>query len=176
MKKYLILIASMLILTACASTPANDAKTNSLGYTADVNKGSNPIMLNTDLPVKKFVIASSNGSHKFQVEIASTDAQRKVGLMNRKSLDDDKGMLFIFQSSGVVNFWMKNTLIALDIVYIDSNGYIKHISKNAQPCTAANDHDCPLYNSEKDVQYVLELKGGITDKLGVKDGDRATWM
>lgn len=176
MRKYLILIASMLILTACANAPANDVKTNSLGYTGDVNKGSNPVIMNTNLPVKKLVIASANGQHEFQVEIASTDAQRKVGLMNRKSLDDDKGMLFIFQSSGIVNFWMKNTLIPLDMVFIDSNGFIKHIAKNAQPCTSVNDYDCVLYNSQLSVQYVLELKGGITDKLGVKVGDKATWL
>jgi len=176
MRKYFVFIATMLVLTACASVPANDVKTNSLSYIGDVDKGGNPVTMNTNLPVKKLIIVSSKAQHEFQVEIASNDAQRKVGLMNRKSLDDDKGMLFVFQSSGIVNFWMKNTLIALDMVFIDSNGYIKHIERNVQPCTAVNSRDCSLYGSKQSVQFVLELKGGITDKIGVKEGDRATWL
>lgn len=175
MRKYLILTVAMLMLPACATTN-NDVKTNSLSYTGVVDKGSNPVIMNTNLPVKKLSISSGNSSNEFQVEIAATDAQRKVGLMNRKSLDENKGMLFIFQSSGLINFWMKNTLITLDMVFIDSNGYIKHIARNASPCTSSNDQDCPLYSSKVSAQYVLELKGGITDKLGVRVGDRVTWL
>jgi uncharacterized membrane protein (UPF0127 family) len=169
MKKYLILIVPMLILTACAGAPVSNVKTDSLSYTDGEN---NSVVMNANLPVKKLAIVSANGEHDFHVEIAADDAQRKIGLMNRTSLDDDKGMLFIFQSSGIVNFWMKNTLIPLDMVFIDSNGYIKHIARNAQPCTTDG---CVLYNSKLSVQYVLELKGEITDKLGVKEGDKAAW-
>ena len=176
MRKFLCLILSMLLLTGCASAPAGDLKTNSLGYIGDVDTGKKPVLMNPDLPVKKLVIVSEKGSSEFQVEIAATDAQRKSGLMNRKSLDDDKGMLFVFQRSGFVNFWMKNTLIPLDLLFIDSNGYIKHIARSAQPCTSTNDRDCVLYNSHFSVQYVLELKGGISDRLGLKEGDKAKWL
>ena len=175
MKKYLLIVLATLSLTACANSN-QDVKTNTLDYNGNMKTSNNPVMLNVDLPVKKLAINSMNGAREFEVEVASTDAQRKIGLMNRKSIDDNKGMLFIFGTSGYMNFWMKNTLIPLDIVFIDSSGYIKHIAHDAKPCTAANDKDCPLYNSNAQVKYVLELKAGMTDKLDIKEGDRATWI
>lgn len=175
MRKYLLVVLASLALTACANSN-QDVKTNTLDYTGSMKTTNNPVVLNNDLPVKKLAINSSAGVREFEVEVASTDAQRKIGLMNRKSIDENKGMLFIFDSSGYVNFWMKNTLIPLDIVFIDSSGYIKHIAHDAKPCTSSNDRDCPLYNSAAPVKYVLELKATMTDKLDIKEGDRATWI
>lgn len=111
-----------------------------------------------------------------EVEIAATEAQRQVGLMNRTALDENKGMLFIFQSEGYMNFWMKNTLIPLDMLFIDSTGHISHIVHDARPCTAALDQDCPKYNSAASVKYVLEINAGLAQQWQLGEGDRVTWL
>ena len=74
------------------------------------------------------------GSNCFSVELAKTNAERELGLMNRKELDSNKGMLFIFEKDGIYPFWMKNTLIPLDMIWIDGNYQIVFIAKNVQPC------------------------------------------
>jgi hypothetical protein len=176
MKKALFLLTFTLLLSGCMSSNT-DIKADTLAVTVDEAGRKAPGLINADLPVRKLVITTSaNNRHEFEVELATTDQQRKVGLMNRKSLEDNKGMLFAFANKGFINFWMKNTLIPLDIIFMDEKGYIKHIARNAQPCKALRDADCPLYNSQFQVQYVLEVKGGKTDQLGIKEGDRATWL
>lgn len=167
-----------LLLTGCtAAVPGTEIKTDSLDYKVDSGNTKNnhdPVMLNVDLPVGKLVITSGKNSQEFEVELASTAAQRQIGLMNRKSLDQQKGMLFLFESSGYVNFWMKDTLFPLDMLFIDEQGYIKHIAKNALPCLARDDRNCPLYNSEESVKYVLEVNAGTADKFGIKAGDKVS--
>jgi len=75
--------------------------------------------------------------------------------MNRTSLDEDKGMLFIFEQPGVFGFWMKNTLISLDMLRLDDQYKIVYIQNSAQPCPA---DPCQTYNPGKNAKYVLELK------------------
>lgn len=104
----------------------------------------------------------------FTVEIAETEAQRTKGLMNRSKLDEDKGMLFIFNKEGVYPFWMKNTLIPLDIIWIDNNYKVVFIGKNVQPCKSLI---CPTTKPLVKAKYVLEINAGISDKLGIKVGD-----
>ncbi len=169
----------LLFLTGCNIIPGNEVKTDSLDYkidSADTKANNDPIIMNVDLPVKKLVITSGNNNHQLEVEVAATDAQRKVGLMNRKSLDENKGMLFIFEKQGYLNFWMKNTLIALDMIFIDESGYIKHVAKKALPCVDQSDQACLLYGSEMPARYVLEVNAGLTDKLGIKTGDKVSWL
>lgn len=175
MKKAVFLIGLAMLLTGCMASNT-DIKTDTLAVTVDAAGQKAPGMINADLPVRKLVITSGNDRREFEVELATTDQQRKVGLMNRKSLDENKGMLFAFGSKGYINFWMKNTLIPLDIVFMDEKGFIKYIARNSQPCKALRDSDCPLYNSQFPVQFVLEIKGGRADQLGIKEGDRATWL
>ena len=166
-----------LFLTGCNIwAPADDGKVNSLDYKVsktDTKFKKDPVMVNQILPIQKLVIISQNGRHEFDVEIAANDNQRKVGLMNRASLDENKGMLFVFEASGIVNFWMKNTLIPLDMLFINEKGKIETITKNVPPCTQT---PCPLYNSYKSVKFVLELSAGVADKQGIKEGDVATWL
>ena len=126
--------------------------------------------------MKKLVIVSGNTRHQLEVEISSDDAERKLGLMNRTQLAEDHGMLFIFQSEGYINFWMKNTLIPLDMLFIGADGYIKSITSNALPCTASEDSDCPRYNSNASVKYVLEINGGLAEKWNIREGDKVTWL
>lgn len=106
---------------------------------------------------------------RFQVEIADTDAARAQGLMQRTHLDDDAGMLFIFPDEQVRAFWMKNTLIPLDILYFDGAGELVSARLGAPPCTTVR---CPGYASRGPARYVLELNGGRASALDLQPGDR----
>lgn len=100
-----------------------------------------------------------------QVEIADTDATREYGLMNRTSMPMDHGMLFIFDYPTTLSFWMKNTLIPLDMVFLDSNDHIGDIYKNATPLSES------VYTAKSPGKYVVELNGGYCDRYGIKIGD-----
>ncbi len=106
----------------------------------------------------------------FYVELADDDNERAMGLMYRKQMDDDAGMLFIFPGSQYRAFWMKNTLIPLDILYFDSNRKLINISENTPPCKNTTTR-CPNYPSEKPAKYVLEINAGLSKKHGFKAGD-----
>lgn len=105
-----------------------------------------------------------------QLEVARTPEQQQMGLMYRRQLPDDRGMLFVFTSAHLISFWMKNTLIPLDMVFL-RDGQVKSISHNVPPCTA---DPCPTYSSQLPVNQVLELRGGRATELGIKVGDRLT--
>jgi len=106
--------------------------------------------------------------HCFLVELAKTNTEIEKGLMFRNHLDKDKGMLFIFGEEGVYSFWMKNTLISLDIIWIDENKKIVFLSENNQPCHTNN---CPSINPGVKAKYVLEINAGIAEELGIKIGE-----
>ncbi len=100
---------------------------------------------------------------QIKAEIASTEEQTTKGLMFRQSLADNEGMLFVYPDSAVRNFWMKNTLIPLDMIFITDNLTVAKIH-HAVPCTA---DPCPIYNSGEPVKYVLEINGNFTEKNGI---------
>lgn len=102
---------------------------------------------------------------RFDVEIASTPAQRQQGLMCRSGLNDSYGMLFEFQDVRERAFWMKDTISALDIIYIAPDGRIVSIQKNAKPL---NQTPLPSFG---DANGVLEINAGLSDKLGLEVGD-----
>lgn len=106
----------------------------------------------------------------FVVELAEDDASRAMGLMYRKEMDDDKGMLFIFPDSKPRAFWMKNTLIPLDILYFDQNHRLVSISENTPPCKNTTTR-CPNYPSAGPAKYVLEINAGLSSDFGFKKGD-----
>lgn len=115
-------------------------------------------------------LEKQNGeSIPIQVEVADSESEREVGLMNRDQLDDNKGMLFIFDSDTLSGFWMKDTLIPLDMIFIDSKMKIVAIEKGAQPC---NETPCTVYNPGVVYRYVVEVNGGWSDKNGIEVGDR----
>lgn len=111
-------------------------------------------------------IVSSRGRARFQVEIAATRAEQARGLMFRKSLAPDRGMLFIYKRPQPAAYWMKNTLIPLDIIYIQPDGRILSIVRNARP------HDETPLPSGGLVLGVLEIAGGRAAQLGILPGDR----
>ncbi len=105
----------------------------------------------------------------FKVELAVTPEEQEQGLMFRKNLNQDEGMLFVFKEEGEHSFWMKNTLIPLDIIWINQNKEVVFISENTQPCS---ENHCVSINPDKKAQYVLELKGGRVRDIGLKIGDK----
>lgn len=105
----------------------------------------------------------------FYVELAQTQEERSKGLMYREILDEDKGMLFIFDEEKEHSFWMKNTLIPLDIIWINKDKEIVHVEKNVQPCV---EEKCETFKSSNKAKYVLELNAGQSDKSSIKIGDR----
>jgi uncharacterized membrane protein (UPF0127 family) len=104
-------------------------------------------------------------------ELATTTKERNIGLMNRTSLPENMGMLFIFDKEGIYKFWMKNTLIPLDMIWFDENGKIIYIEKNARPCNAPS---CPLFGPESSSKYTLEVNGGYTERHKINVGDKAS--
>jgi uncharacterized protein len=116
-----------------------------------------------------FTDAKDNFKTKINIEIADNDDKRTTGLMFRDKMDENQGMLFIFDSESPQAFWMKNTILPLDIIFVNSKMQIVKIQKNAEPYSEKS------LPSEKPAQYVVEVNAGYCDKLGVKEGDKITW-
>ncbi|MBS3072584.1 DUF192 domain-containing protein [Candidatus Pacearchaeota archaeon] len=100
----------------------------------------------------------------FDVEVADSDYERIKGLMDREFLDEEDGMLFIFPEEDIWSFWMKNTLIPLDIIWINKNMEIVEINKNMLPCEA---NPCKIYSPENKSKYVLEINSGLVNSLNI---------
>ena len=102
------------------------------------------------------------------VEVASDDATREQGLMYRDHMAEDRGMIFLFPQAGEYAFWMKNTLIPLDMIWMDADHRIVHIAHDVPPCKA---DPCPNYPPNAKASSVLELAAGVAAKHHLKDGD-----
>jgi uncharacterized membrane protein (UPF0127 family) len=140
MKRCLTLLLLLLPLTACAAQ-------------------------STKTPLHTLTLSG----HVFQVELATNDATREQGLMNRTSLAANHGMLFVFPYDSAQTFWMKNTLIPLDMLFFDKDRRLVSMQLDAKPCKA---DPCALYPSGKPAAYVLELAAGTVAQLGLEVGDR----
>ncbi len=106
-------------------------------------------------------------SQVIQLEVARTVQQQSIGLMYRPQLPDNRGMLFPFQPAQTVSFWMRNTLISLDMVFL-RQGKVQAIAANVPPCKTAA---CPTYGPGVPVDQVIELRGGRAAELGLRVGD-----
>ncbi len=111
-------------------------------------------------------IASKTGVHAFTVELADNDAEREKGLMYRKELPEGRGMLFDFHQEAPVGFWMENTYISLDMIFIRGDGSILRIAENTEPLSTR------IIPSGGPVRAVLEVIGGTARKMGIATGDR----
>lgn len=111
-------------------------------------------------------------NHSYNLLIANDEKSRQIGLSNRKSLDKNTGMLFIFPKKDKYSFWMKNTQIPLDMIWINDNKIV-YIVKKAPPM-AGKDGNLPIYTPTSDANYVLEVNGGESDKYKFKNGDTVT--
>ena len=113
----------------------------------------------------RVTLESGGRSHLVQVEVADTDAKRERGLMFRKELPEGRGMLFLFGEEGEHSFWMKDTLIPLDLIFVDSSGRVTGIVARARPLTLEPRSGGPS-------RMVLEVPGGWAASRGVRVGDR----
>ena len=120
----------------------------------------------TTASAEPLVIHAGGSAYKFEVEVVSTPADRERGLMFRKSMASNAGMLFLYPDEGPVSFWMKNTLIPLDMLFLKADGSIAHIAHSAVPLD-----ETPI-DSGAPVKAVLEVNGGTANALGIKEGDR----
>ena len=117
-------------------------------------------------PTSELTIVSSTGRHQFKVEIAETQAQMTQGLMFRRSLAPDAGMLFDYKAPTVATMWMRNTLIPLDMLFVDAQGRIINIHQRAVP------QSLDLIAAAAPVRAVIELNGGTAARLSIEPGDR----
>lgn len=125
--------------------------------------GEQPMILPVD--PAPLIADTDGGARSFAVEIADDEVERERGLMFRKTMDDAHGMLFVFQQTRPVAFWMKNTVLPLDLVFIDAAGKVDAV-RHGTPYSEAG------IGPEKPVRFVLELKAGVAEKTGIVAGDR----
>lgn len=122
----------------------------------------------------------AGGGAAFSVEVADDDAERHLGLMNRDRMSAGHGMLFVYDRPRVVAFWMKNTRIPLDMIFIGADGRVRKVHEDARPFD-----ETPIPGGE-DIQFVLEINGGLARRLGIApgaelrhpaiDSDSAAWV
>jgi len=116
----------------------------------------------------QLTIDTAAGPRKFAVEVALTEPQREQGLMYRRSMAPDAGMLFDMGGMQTVMMWMKNTLIPLDMLFLDQSGRIVDLHERAVPLSLET------IATRAPARYVIELNGGTVERLGIKIGDRVT--
>ena len=114
-------------------------------------------------------ITTASGRHDFQVEVMRTDDEQERGMMFRRSLADDKGMLFPFKEAQVATFWMENTYVSLDMIFINADGTVHRIEKRAEPLSTRT------ISSGAPVLAVLEVIAGTADRLGIRPGDKVAY-
>ncbi len=119
------------------------------------------------------VFRTSSDSVSIQAEVANTTGQIRRGLMDRDSLPRDEGMIFVFDREGDRAFWMKNTSIALDIIFLDSEGRIVGI-RQADPEPGTSEENLTLYTSPQPAKYVIEVNQGFSRKHGIQPGDEVS--
>jgi uncharacterized protein len=157
----LLLVPMSIALLGCTAVSSKSTATPTPPPTPS------PIAQAQTLPLT--LLATINQT-SIKLAVAETPQQQQMGLMYRMSLPDNEGMLFQFEPARPVAFWMKQTLIPLDMLYLRS-GVIQEIQANVPPCTA---DPCPTYPSTTLIDQVIEIRGGLAAKLGIKVGDRVT--
>ena len=105
----------------------------------------------------------------FQLELARTEAERSRGLMDRETLPLDSAMLFVFEAESYRGFWMKNTLIPLDILFLDANGLVVD-AHTMHPQIGVPDGELTVYSSARPARYAIEMNAGLIESLGVVFG------
>jgi uncharacterized membrane protein (UPF0127 family) len=150
------------LLAACQPDPQAAATTNASPPAPSVSAVSG-------LPLVPLEIRSGGRTHRFTVEVARTQDEQAYGLMNRAQLGPNEGMIFPFSPARPASFWMKNTIIPLDMLFIRANGSVARIVANAEPLSLK-----PVGVSEP-VVGVLEIPGGRAAELGLDESARVTW-
>ena len=120
----------------------------------------------TIFPQSEILIVSKSGEHKFVVDVATTMAQRQMGLMYRKNMARNRGMMFDFGEEQLIAMWMKNTLIPLDMLFVDKTGRILQIERATTPLSLQT------IAGRRPAMSVIELNAGLTTELGISEGDQ----
>ena len=154
------LVAAVLAATASACAPTTDS--------ADPPRATAVPETTAAAPTPALPIARLGDETVLTLELALTQEEITQGLMYRPSLPENRGMLFVFQAARVPSFWMKNTLIPLDLVFLNPDGTIAEIVHNAQPCAV---EPCPQYVPARAAKAVLELNAGTAERHGLETGD-----
>jgi uncharacterized membrane protein (UPF0127 family) len=124
------------------------------------------VLLSAAAPLEKLIFETSSGPKPVLIEVADTPEQREVGLMYRRSLPADHGMLFDFGQAQEVTMWMKNTYVSLDMVFVGADGRISRIAEKTEPLSTR------IISSDGPARYVVELAAGAAARLGLKRGDK----
>ena len=140
------------------------------GASSDGVSGNVSGLSEAGLELTPLTVTKANGeTHRFSVEIARTPEQQERGMMFRESMGEDEGMIFPYANADFRSFWMKNTLIPLDIIYVKPDKTIANIAAMTQPMSL------DFHYSTEPVNLVLELKGGRAAELGIQPGDKVEW-
>jgi len=152
------ILLAMAWLACCRAEPASNASGAPAARTSPAG-----------LDLVRLSIDSGGRRHAFTVEVARTPDQQEHGLMERRALGADAGMLFPFDPPRPASFWMRNTLIPLDMIFIRPDGTIARVAANTVPLS-----ETPVGVAEP-MTAVLELRGGRAAELGIRPGDRVSW-
>lgn len=125
-----------------------------------------------DANLKEVVFKTNSGDHSYKVEVADNQEEREKGLMYRDSMGDDRGMIFVYEAERSMAFWMKNTLISLDIIFLNKDFKVVDYFENVPPCKI---EQCPHYIPNNMAQYAVELNAGQADKILLSRGDFAEY-
>ncbi|WP_431521373.1 DUF192 domain-containing protein [Blastomonas fulva] len=161
--KWCATTIATLALVACNATAPSDA----IAQRPAADAGT---LSPAGLALVPLTIQSSGKTHRFTVEVAGTSQEQAQGLMFRTELAPDAGMIFPFPSLKPASFWMKNTVIPLDIIFVRADGSIESIAANTTP------YSLDAVSSQGPVAAVLELAGGRAAQLGIKPGDIVKWQ
>lgn len=156
---FTLAITASVLLVACSEAP----KTTNNNSTAEAPKAEPPFVKEGELDI---VAANGKLIKHLSIEKAPTESERNQGLMYRSSMADSCAMLFYMEEEKEQNFWMKNTIMSLDIMYIDASKTIVSIARYTKPYSEEG------ILSGKPALYVLEVNAGFSDKYGVKEGDK----
>lgn len=155
MKRILAIVVLALLLTACAPI---DWLTNM------TKKNEMPARL----PTRQIVLKTASQDVPLTVEVADEELEREQGLMQREKLNPGEGMWFVFQDESPRRFWMRNTLIPLDIIFFNSKLQVVQVIENMEPCKT---DQCQYYPSGSPAMYALEVPAGFVRQYGVGVGD-----
>jgi hypothetical protein len=113
--------------------------------------------------------------HRFLAELARTQEEQMRGLMYRQSLANDRCMFFLYEENGNHRIWMKNCLIALDVVWVTADGTVVETSERTPPCSPLRGDDCPVYGGTVTARHFVEFPAGTLKRIGLRKGDRLGW-
>jgi uncharacterized membrane protein (UPF0127 family) len=155
-RRWLALAAALLAMLLAPTAPLAAATTGGAGTDGQPT-----------LPTIALTLVTASGRHKYSVELARTPAQQEAGLMYRKAMARNRGMLFPFDPPRPVGFWMENTILSLDLIFIDAGGKVAQIAANAKPFSR------DIIGRNAPTAAVLELVAGEAARIGLRPGDRA---